>query len=452
MTSVKTTAGTTAIARILRIPDWRLFVAVFCIALGIRVALVFARPDYRWNFQPEEVRLAVSIAQHGSFADPFGQPTGPSAASPPVYPFLLSFLIRLFGAGIGGSLAIALLTCILSSLQYSSMIFLSGGLGIPRVICILAASLTPFQLESEMRGRFENTLSACVLIGLTLFTAAWLRRKPSGVRWSVLLGVAWGIAIQISTSLLPIFAAWMVYGFFRKIRSEASIKPYLLGVTTTVVTILLLLVPWTIRNYIQLGSPIWSRDNFGGDLHMAYDDCVAPTMLENMRSGCFYSRHPTGNIDEVIKVRRLGEVEYNRQRKAEALTWIENHPARSANLTFLHFLRFWFVDFDKNNMVLVTTAFMVYFWALTLLGFVGLAIMLRIGHPAGWLLGTGMVAYSLIYALHQALARYRYPIYWMTELLAVYAVVWLFQRFWERRDGMSPAQDRMMHEWRLAER
>ncbi|HEY3824599.1 MAG TPA: hypothetical protein VGL82_08570 [Bryobacteraceae bacterium] len=443
---------TTIVSRILRMSDWRLFVAIFCLAFGIRLALLVVKPDYRQHFQPEEVRLAISIAEHGQFADPFGLPTGPSAASPPVYPFLLSFFIRLFGSGVGGALSIALFTCILSSLQYASMIFLSRGLGIPRVVCILAAfwgAVTPFQLESEMRGRFENTLSACALLGLTLLTAAWLQKKSGGFRRNVLIGVAWGVAIQISTSLLPIFAVWVVYGLFWKYRTEGNVMPYLRGTATAVVAILVLLVPWTVRNYISLGSPIWSRDNFGGDLHMAYDDCAEPTMLENMRSGCFYSRHPTGNFDEATRARQLGEVEYNRQRLTEAETWIKSHPARFANLTFFHYVRFWFVDFDRNDMPRLTGSLMVYFWALTILSFVGLAIVLRTGHPAGWLLGTGMVAYSLIYCLHQALARYRYPIYWMTELLAVYAIVWLSQTFWKRR---VPAQDLMLREWRVAGR
>ncbi|HML16434.1 MAG TPA: hypothetical protein VK419_05390 [Bryobacteraceae bacterium] len=403
----------------------RLFWIIFCLGLIIRGALVFGKPDYKLNFQPEAVKVAVSLAERGQFADPYNEPTGPSAAVSPLYPFFLSVLIWLFGSGVAGSLAVSLLTCVLSSLQYPLLIFLPAQLEIPRRVCVGAALLgavTPFQLEPELHGHFENTLAACVLIGLTLLTAAWLRGGTRRTATGIVTGLGWGLAVQLSPSLLPVLVFWICYGFFSRAKPEKSVKQYLWSAAVVSSMVVLIAVPWTVRNYIRLGSAVWSRDNFGLDLHMSYDDCASPTVLQNMQTGCFYSRHPNGNAQELLEIRQRGEIEYNREKFSQAMEWINAHPQRFLSLTVGHALRFWFVDFDTSHERRLAQIFTGYYWMLTLLGFVGLAAMLRRRYVAGWMFACVLAAYPLIYYLHEASVRYRYPIYWVTEVLAVYAV------------------------------
>ena len=103
-----------------------------------------------------------------------------------------------------------------------------------------------------------------------------------------------------------------------------------------------------------------------------------------------------------------------------ALYWITANPTRFAELTAQRMLLFWFPPFGKgsDNYPL---------WAITLLGFAGLALCAK-HHPiTAALLGSALLLYPLIYYCIQHFTRYRYPILWISSLLASYALdqAWL---------------------------
>jgi hypothetical protein len=78
---------------------------VFAVAFAVRMVLIFATHSYRDAELSEVVRVATSLAQHGTFADAFGPGTGPTAHVSPAYPILLSLIFRAFGTGASGELA-----------------------------------------------------------------------------------------------------------------------------------------------------------------------------------------------------------------------------------------------------------------------------------------------------------------------------------------------------------
>src|SRR5258708_12484105 len=66
-------------------------------------------------FEQETGNIAFALSQGKGFGDLFRQNTGPTAWLPPVYPFLLSLIFRIFGAfTISSFLAPALLTPLFS--------------------------------------------------------------------------------------------------------------------------------------------------------------------------------------------------------------------------------------------------------------------------------------------------------------------------------------------------
>ena len=62
-----------------------------------------------WAFGCEMGRVARSIVTGQGFSSPYTQPTGPTALLPPVYPFLLACVFKLFGIYTTAS-ALAILT------------------------------------------------------------------------------------------------------------------------------------------------------------------------------------------------------------------------------------------------------------------------------------------------------------------------------------------------------
>ena len=96
------------------------------------------------------------------------------------------------------------------------------------------------------------------------------------------------------------------------------------------------------------------------------------------------------------------------------------NPARFAELTAQRTLLFWFPPFGKgsDNYLL---------WAVTLLGFGGLALSWKTNPIAASLLGPTLLLYPLVYYAIQHFTRYRYPILWVSSLMAAYALeyAWL---------------------------
>src|SRR5579863_10095465 len=96
------------------------------IALLLFCAGVLADPPWKRygpaqhvQLEGEALHVAVSLWHSGRFADPYEtMPTGATAHVAPVYPFLQSVILRLFGDGPEGWLALRWLATIAMSLEF----------------------------------------------------------------------------------------------------------------------------------------------------------------------------------------------------------------------------------------------------------------------------------------------------------------------------------------------
>src|SRR5215469_16377293 len=88
-------------------------VAIFTLALLLRVVLLVWTGAYREPDPTEAIRVAHYVVHNGQFANPYPlAETGPTATVPPGYPYFLSLLMRLAGEGI----AFAVLRCTLAAI------------------------------------------------------------------------------------------------------------------------------------------------------------------------------------------------------------------------------------------------------------------------------------------------------------------------------------------------
>ncbi|HEV2729341.1 MAG TPA: glycosyltransferase family 39 protein, partial [Terriglobales bacterium] len=74
------------------------------IALILRVGLILVAHTYRFktvddnfSFGYEMGRIARSLASGQGFANPFNETTGPTAWEPPLYPFVIAGVFKVFG-------------------------------------------------------------------------------------------------------------------------------------------------------------------------------------------------------------------------------------------------------------------------------------------------------------------------------------------------------------------
>lgn len=201
-----------------------------------------------------------------------------------------------------------------------------------------------------------------------------------------------------------------------------AVRRWLRFAALSTACLLVTLAPWTTRNWLVLGSPVWGRDNLGLELHVSNNDCAAATFAQMQRSGCHAKTHPNASPQEAAKIREAGEIRYNQQRLREALAWVRSHPARFTGLTLERFALFWFPEVGPG-------AASYPLWAVTLAGFAGLILCYKENRLAAMLFGALLLVYPLIYYSVQHFLRYRYPVLWVSSLMTAYALTVAWQRF-----------------------
>jgi hypothetical protein len=188
------------------------------------------------------------------------------------------------------------------------------------------------------------------------------------------------------------------------------------------VGLLIGVLPWTIRNYVELGSPVFSRDNAGLELYVSNNDYTGVTFDQNLEHKVLYRLHPHSNPQQAELVRELGEVRYNKLKLGEAKAWIASHPARFMNLTIRRFADFWFLS--EANIVL-----RLYWEGILVLGVAGLVLARRSQPQARLLLfAVLLIGYPLPHYIVQASERYRYPLNVVLLLFTGYALTWTARR------------------------
>ena len=397
------------------------------IILFILIAPIYAfspqgRPAYHDLTQGAEItRVALSLVTTGNFADPFHSlPTGPTAHVAPAYVFLYALVAKLFGIGAAGAFALWSLNIGFLSLQLALLPVLSERLGLGILPGVLAAVFGTIVQPYRVLPEWESLFTGALLVTLAVLTLPYFERSHEWQR-SALLGFLWGIAILTNPNCVLLFFAWPLIAAPKHSRDQWMRA----GRTMAVIALgaFLACLPWFVRNYERFHTVIFVRDNLGLELSMANNSCAQPTVLENLQSGCYERLHPNVNPVVAGQVFDEGEIRFNRERLHQALTWISSNPRAFAFLTVRRFLKYWFPYLGGLRYAVPTGI-------LTVFSFVGLALMFRKNRRAAWMLASTLLLYPCVHYVTQFEARFRYPIFWATLLLAAYAILELI--YWLR--------------------
>ncbi|MCE5307803.1 MAG: hypothetical protein LLG20_09170 [Acidobacteriales bacterium] len=325
--------------RIIRSPG-RAFILIFLLGFTIRGAVLVSGllPSSYFRPRGEIGKVAVTLARTGQFANPYMIPTGATAHPTPVYTGLLALVYRSIGVTPTANYVRGLLAILAFSALYAMLPWLGLQLGLGARAGILggiAGALVPQQGILEIIGNSDQPFPG---IALGLLAVAFLRRwsgGPASAARSFLLGIGCGAAFHLSPPLLPVVLGWLLFeiGWSRARTNWRSTACIVLGVV-------LVCIPWTWRNYAAFHRLLFIRGNFGLELRLAnHDGADADIDVTVAREAAF--RHPSANIEEARKVRDLGEGEYMRQARNEAVEWIYRHPRGFLRLTFLRAVQFW---------------------------------------------------------------------------------------------------------------
>jgi len=389
---------------------------IFAVSSLIRIVKVLAAPRPPGTHLSEMENIARSLALHGTFADPYLLPTGPTAHTAPAYPILLGLIFLLFGTGVAGEIVSRIASAIVVSIQYALLPRVSTTLGLPRftgAIAGLLAALAPYKGYVEgSRDSVDQPYVALALVLLFLYTCkAWSETISPLAR-----GLWWGLASLFSPILGFVFAAIIVYEFFAMRRHE--------GLAPLLAAFAAIQAPWAIRNWVEFHAFVPTRSNFGLELRLSNLPESFALMEDNVSHGVMSRFHPGLNEDEARKVAAEGEMAYTRSEMADARAEIRRDPARFLRLTGERFWRFWLAPSRRFKTTAASTA-------ITLLGLLGLSLLpASPGTRLTWLI---LVTYPLVYYFIQVDARYTYPLGWIFLTPAVHVVMLAAQKLTRSR-------------------
>lgn len=355
----------------------------------------------------EAVRVAHNLYRAAEFADPFGTlPTGYTAHLAPGFPILVLALLKTFGDGAAGWIALGWLPILALSLQIALFPSLSNMLGyspwtgvIAAIFALLTKPITYEQWEAHEAGLLIFVLAAVMC----------RRANP----W--LTGALAGLTICFQPIMALVYLTWVFIGGRQRIAPLLAVPA-------------LICSPWVLRNQLRLGT-LRMRDNLGIELYVSFNDCAPYGFEQSQKQGCFGRFHPNQNLAEALALRGMGEASYNHDRMRRALTWIAGHPRWAGVLTAERIGAFWFPPNDRwPEYLRIRKPRLFFFWALTLTSFAGVWLSVRRCIAGAPFLAALLVLYPLVYYIVQFDHRYRYPILWATWLPAAY----LFENFFVR--------------------
>jgi hypothetical protein len=127
-------------------------------------------------------------------------------------------------------------------------------------------------------------------------------------------------------------------------------------------------------------------------------------------------RHPSANLEEACQVQDLGEAEYMRRARNEALEWIRGHPAEFLRLTLMRFIHFWCGPLRYPWLAALFTT-------LTVLALLALRRLLpALTAPGRASLVIPLTTFPLVYYVVSYVAHYPAPVAWMLLMLGGYEV------------------------------
>jgi hypothetical protein len=316
------------------------------------------------------------------------------------------------------------LTIAAFSLTWALLPWIASVWGLPSRIGLIAALLGSLLPIPGIFFKWDALFVALLFALLTGLTG--LLARPGGrIGLWVLTGILWGLGLLFSPILLLPLLGWLVL-LLIKLGAAASWRRVLLLFALP----MLMIIPWTVRNYETFHHIVFIRDNMGQTLLFSNNDCTTGWVKEDLSSGCLGLRNPYNNVEVAKLVAKEGEYQFNASCLQRGSMWIKEHPKEFVGLTLTRIRLFWFPPFGNEATMLGKLNFAA-IWVLTLLSVAGMVAIYRRQPWAAVFLISGSILFSVIYYVAQLDIRYRYPILWVS-LLATGALIEWADCVWEK--------------------
>ena len=295
----------------------------FVVAFSLRMSLLWIihreRDAHQFLFFPtshETWNVAWSMALGNGFSSPLAGMQGPTAWVAPGYPWLIAMGLKLSHNDGYAAMVFALsLNCLISALTCWPIYGIGKKIG-SREIGLASAWIwvfLPTAVIFPLEWLWDPSFSA-FLLALLIYWTLNLAAARSVIPWAG-YGALWGITLLMNPALgalFPFLLFWLVQHRWR------DRMPWWAHGPAAIMAFVLVLIPWTARNYAAFGRLVPIKDNFGLELWLGNNPDVKRSMTSD--------HHPVGNPPEMQKLLLLGEARYMQVKQREAVEFIETHP------------------------------------------------------------------------------------------------------------------------------
>jgi hypothetical protein len=404
---------------------------LFLVALALHVwAVAVRRAPETYT---ENLRAGFTLAQKGYLGDPFVVPTGPTGHLSPAYPAVVAAAYAVTGDERGARTVLSLLCAAVASLAAALLVPLARALRLPPGSGALAALFwaVPVFAMLELSAEHETVFSTAVVLLALIAVAHRMAAPDLAARHGALLGTVTGVGAHFTPLVLPMMLFATVGGVLSR-RPRRRVRPAF--VVAFAAALIVVVTPYTVRNWRVMGTPFFIRDNLGLEIAVSNADDARVTSEANLDAGAAMETHPFISSAAAIRLRNEGEVAYNRRRLREGLAWIWSHPSHFLGMTS-----------SRARLLLVPWSNRPYqreIVALISLGFLtGLVLLWRSGNrTAAAVLGGAVLGYDAIYVFVQHDMRYVYPMLRVESLVAATTVLTVAIR-WGRGGLVSEPAD-----------
>ena len=322
--------------------------AVVSLALVIRllvVALVIpevSAPTFDHNaFGWEMGWTARSIFLGRGFTSPFLPVTGPTALVPPIYPYLVAGMFRLFGLYTpAAAFAILGFNSICSALTCIPLFFLVRNALNQRLarITVFSWAIYPFAVYFSADRVWDYALTAllltcCLLVAQKLHLhgiSAWLG-----------FGVLYGATVLCNPSVATLLPPLLLIAMYKVWTVRGAWKSKGLVAMLAFVAVC---TPWTVRNHQVMHANFFMRDGF-------WIEFYAGNNGDTTESNSAWA-HPASDAAEMRKYQTMGEMAYIAEKHELAVNFVSHHPWFFAGSCVHRFVRFWtgYWSFSKSYL------------------------------------------------------------------------------------------------------
>lgn len=378
--------------------------------------------------------VARSLALHQGFSSPFLPDTGPTALMPPLFPYLLSLIFRLTGIYTLASAFLILLVQSLCSVFTCVPVFL-----IARRLYTVRAGMWavwvwafyPYAVYYSAGEVWDYSVTA-LLFSCFLALLLQLHHDSPAKLWRN-AGLLIGVAALSNPSILPaaLFLATITVRFHRNL-----LQTHLLKLGILLGAVLVVLLPWSIRNAMVMRVAVPVRDGFWLEMWAGNH---GDTFATNPPSA-----HPATNPAEMALFMQQGETRYLATKRHLALDWARQHSAQFLTLTIRRIIRFWAGYWSVDASYLKQESFelanVFFCGTVTLLMAFGLRRLFIRHHRNAARVVSVLLIFPLPYYLTHASMDYRQPVEPLIVVLVTLGVLPLRGLYCSPKVGSVEAQ------------